>query len=389
MSTSGPAVPHSDSRIGAASASRQRHLGEPAVGQAAQVVLDRGSRVAPLDVEAHGGFRVPALGQLAAAAALLLHQQRDVRVLDPRETEGVEQLQVQRHRGDPLLAADDQVDAHQVIVHGVREVVGGQPRFGVAALQDHRVVAVVVEGQLAADRVGEAHPGARGSRRAEADHVGLARRQPLGDLLRIGVAPDRPLAVVTGQGACRPLPRGDLLQVLLGREARVGAALAQQFADVGQVDLRPRGLGVGPVVAGLVVLVRADGEVRERLGELGRGALGDAGLVGVLQADQVDAAGLPGDIHVDRRRVHAADVQVARRARREARDFRFFGQVTGRVALLPVIRLGQVRREQGIDDILAEHERAAPNDVRSRPQSSVPPPLASRVPAASRTARPD
>jgi hypothetical protein len=28
-----------------------------------------------------------------------------------------------------------------------------------------------------------------------------------------------------------------------------------------------------------------------------------------------------------------------------------------------VIRLRQVRREQGIDDVLAEHERTAPNEV--------------------------
>ena len=91
---------------------------------------------------------------LAPAAAFLLHQQGDVRVPDPREAERVEQLQVQWHRGDPLLAADDQGDPHQVVVDGVREVVGRQPRLGVAALQDHRVVAVVVESQLAADHVG-------------------------------------------------------------------------------------------------------------------------------------------------------------------------------------------------------------------------------------------
>ena len=256
----------------------------------------------------------------------------------------------------------------------MREVVGRQPRLGIAALQDHRVVAIVVEGQLAADRVGEAHPAPGHARGAEPDHVGVAGRQPFGHFLRIGVPPDRPRAVVTRQGARRPLPRGDLLQILLSREAGIGAPLAEQFADVGQVDLRPRGLGVRPVVAGLVVLVRADGEVRERLGELFGRTLGDARLVGVFQADQVDAAGLPGDVHVNGRRVHAADVQEARRARREAGDLRSFGQVTGRVAVLPVIRFWQVSREQGIDDILAEHERAAPNDVWSRRESSVPPP---------------
>ncbi len=283
-----------------------------------------------------------------------------MRVFDPLEAEGVEQLQVKRDRGDPLLAADDQVDSHQVVVHRVREVVGGQPRLGVAALQDHRVVAVVVEGQLAADRVGEAHPHPGGARGAEADDVGIARRQPLGHLIRIGVAPDRPLAVVAGQRTRGPLPRGDVLQVLPGREARVRAALAQQFADVGQVGPGPRGLGVGPVAPGLVVLVRPDGEVGERLGELFGRAFGDAGLVGVLEADQVDAAGVPRDIHVDGRRVHAADVQEARRARREAGDARPFWQPARRVAEFPVIRFRQVRREQGIDEFLAEHEQAAP-----------------------------
>src|ERR1700727_3128711 len=45
-----------------------------------------------------------------------------------------------------------------------------------------------------------------------------------------------------------------------------------------------------------------------------------AGLLGIFQADQVNAAGVPGHIHVDGCRVHAADVQEARRAGRETSD---------------------------------------------------------------------
>ena len=242
----------------------------------------------------------------------------------------------------------------------MREMVRGQPRFGGAAFQDDRVVAVVVHGELAADRVGKAHPAPRDARGTEADHVGLARREPLDHLIGIGVPPDGPLAVVARQGTRGPLPGSDLLQVLLGREARVSAALTEQFADVGQVGQRSRRLGVGPVAAGQVVLVRADGEVLERLGELLGRALGEPGLVGVLQADQVDAAGLVGHVSVDRRREHAADGEKARRARRDAGDLRPFGQVTRRVAVLPMIRSRQVRREQRISNLLAEHERAAP-----------------------------
>ncbi len=281
-------------------------------------------------------------------------------VPDAREAERVEQLQVQRHRGDPLLAADDQRDPHQVLIDGVREMVSRQPRFGIAALQDHRVVAVVVEGQLAADRVGETHPRPGHARRTEPDHVGIPGGQPLGDLLFGGIAPDGPRAVVPGQGACRPLPGGDLLQLLLGREARVRPTLAEQLADVGQVGIGAPGLRIRPVVPGLIVLVGADGEVGERLGELLGRTLGDPGLVGVLEADQVTATGVPGDINVDGGHVHAADVQEAGRAGREPGDFGAFGQVARRIAVLPVRGLGQIRRKQGIDDVLAQHELAAP-----------------------------
>ena len=279
----------------------------------------------------------------------------------PLEAEGVEQLEVERDRGDPLLAAQDQGDPHQVVVDRVREVVGRQPEFGVAALQDHRVVPVVVHGQLAADRVGEADPGSTDPRRAEPDHVRVAGGQPLGHLLLGGVAPDGPLAVVAGQGTRRPLLSGDLLEFLLGREARVGQAPAEQVTDVGQVDLRPRGLGVRPVAAGLVVLVRRDGEVRERLRELLGGPCGQAGLVGVLEANKVDTAGLPGDIGVDDGGVHAAEGQEAGRAWRETGDFRPRGQVARRVVALPVPRLGQVSREQRISDTVTGHEKTTPD----------------------------
>jgi hypothetical protein len=283
-----------------------------------------------------------------------------VGVPDAGEAERVEQLQVQRHRGDPLLAADDQSDPHQVVVDGVREMIGRQPRLGVAALQDHRVVAVAVQGQLAANRVGEAHPCPGGARGTEPDHVRIPGGQPLGHLLLRGVAPHGPRPVVAGQGACRPLPGGDLLQVFLGREARIRLTLAEQHADVGQVGARPPGLGVRPVVTVPVIFVRADGEVGERLGELLGRALGHAGLVGVLQSDQVAAAGVPGDVRVDGGHVHAADVQEAGRAGREPGDLGALGQVARRVTARPVLGLGQVRREQGINEMLAQHERAAP-----------------------------
>ena len=71
-------------------------------------------------------------------------------------------------------------------------------------------------------------------------------------------------------------------------------------------------------------------------------------------------AGVPGDVHVDGGHVHAADVQEAGRAGREPGYFGARGQIARRVAPLPVPGLGQVRREQRIDEVLAQHEHAAP-----------------------------
>ena len=85
--------------------------------------------------------------------------------------ERVEQLQVQGHRGEPLVAADHGRDPHQVIIDGVREVVGRQPGRPITGLEDDRVVAVALDLTLAADRVDE--PGRLGSVRGpEPDHVG-------------------------------------------------------------------------------------------------------------------------------------------------------------------------------------------------------------------------
>ena len=225
----------------------------------------------------------------------------------------------------------------------------------IAALEDHHVVAVVVLGDLTADLVGVADPVAADTRRPEADHVRVARGEPLRYLLGRRVPPDRPLAVVTGQRADRPLPLADRGELLLGGEARVGLALPHQVPDVGEVDLRAFGLGVGAVVTSLVVLVGDDAEVVERGLELARRAFLEPGLVGVLDADQVDAAGMVRDVLVDARGEHPADVQPAGGAGREAGHFGAGRQRAGRVAVLPVLRLRQVTGEQRADEVLTEH----------------------------------
>src|SRR6202041_1779403 len=88
---------------------------------------------------------------------------------------------------------------------------------------------------------------------------------------------------------------------------------------------------------------------------------------------EVAAGGVPGDVHVDGGHVDAADVQETGGAGREPGDFGARGQVARRVAALPVLGFGQLRREQGIDEVLAQHERAAPGyDVTFKAACSVP-----------------
>ena len=64
----------------------------------------------------------------------------------------VVEQQVFRRRRNPLLAADDVADLHQVIVDDDREMIGGEP----VRLQQHLVVeARQVERDLPAQRVGD------------------------------------------------------------------------------------------------------------------------------------------------------------------------------------------------------------------------------------------
>ena len=80
---------------------------------------------------AHAGVVVQicthvSLGELLLVAVLVqTHDLGDVHILGSLEAQVVEELEVLGQGGEPLLTADDQIGAHEVIVHGVGEVVGG------------------------------------------------------------------------------------------------------------------------------------------------------------------------------------------------------------------------------------------------------------------------
>ena len=97
---------------------------EVRVGERQQVLEDRLFRVALFHIVADRRLRVLPLGKLALVAVIEFHDGGDVRVLRSTEPAVLEQLQVDRHGGDPLIAADHVGRAHEVVVHTVGEVVG-------------------------------------------------------------------------------------------------------------------------------------------------------------------------------------------------------------------------------------------------------------------------
>ena len=202
-------------------------------------------------------------------------------------------------------------DGHQVVIHHVGEVVGGQA----VGLDEHVVVqrrAVYLH--VAVEQVVKAGLALGGH--VLADDVGLARLDAALDFLRGEM--QTVLVVFEGLALLLRL-RARLVQPLLGAEAVVSAAAPDQFLRVGQVEVAPLRLDVGAVLAAHVrafVVGKAGGGQRgvDLLHRAGNFAL----LVGVLDAQDELAAVAAGEQIGVKRRAQAAQVQITGRAGREA-----------------------------------------------------------------------
>ena len=113
------------------------------------------------------------LGELPLGVAVHFHQRSNVDILGQLEAQGLEQLDVEGQAGQPLVAPDYMGGAHQVVVHGVGEVIGGNA----VGFQQHMVHIVFRNGQLALYQVVEFELVLNGARRAEAEHPGIASGQ--------------------------------------------------------------------------------------------------------------------------------------------------------------------------------------------------------------------
>ena len=277
-------------------------LAPGAPAEEGDIVDDRVGQKALGDQVLVGGVAA-ALGHLAV---LVAHDGRAVDILRDGPAEALVQEVVLRGGGQILAAAHDVGDAHEVVVHDVREVVGGQ---AVALQEDLIVKALVLDRDVPVNFVVEG----RGAlmRDALADDIGTALGGETVGLLAAHVA----------AGIVAPVK---LAAVLLGlgllAEAAVGVAALHQKLGVFLVERAALGLDVrGDGTADVRALVMLEVALGHGLVDHVHRALDQTALVGVLDAQDELALAVAGDEIRIERRAQVADVHVARGRGREAR----------------------------------------------------------------------
>ncbi|CAN4023978.1 HTH-type transcriptional repressor glcR, partial [Dysosmobacter welbionis] len=191
-------------------------------------IVQNGLRQIALGLQVLVGGVPVALGHLAV---LVPHNGGAVDVGGDVPAEGLVQ-QIVLGGGAEVLAAPYHVgDAHQVVVHHIGEVVGGQA----VPLQQHLVVqGLVLHGDVAEGHVVEGGGALVGD--PLADHIGLAGLHTLSGLLRGQI----PAGIV---GAVKVT--GVLLGCGLLAEAVVGGALFHQQVGVGLIQVPALRLDIG------------------------------------------------------------------------------------------------------------------------------------------------
>ena len=281
-------------------------------------------------------------------------------VLGSLEAQVVEELEVLGEGGEPLLAADDEVGAHEVIVYGVGEVVGGDAvglqKYEVLIVDGHFQLAAhqILEGDLLlAVTVGQQAQNPRIARGQIGLHVGhgeLAVGQHLG---------------LAGGGLGLPVHVLDFgllvgclqgIQLLLGGEHGVSLALGHQLLGEDVVEVGAETLLVGAVVTDIrhlavgaqdSALVEVDAVALqggdETLGGTGHLALS----VGVLDTEVEHAARLVSQALAHHDGEQTAEVDKSRGGGGEASHFGALGKAAGGESCLALLGgLGDVGEEQ-------------------------------------------
>ena len=196
--------------------------------------------------------------------------------------EGVVEADVDRRGRDPLLAAQDVADRHQVVVDDVGQVIG---RVAVRLEQDQVFEVGVLKDDLAAQEIHD--PGLTVQRHAEANGEGHPGGEIRLDLLRGEIAAE---AVVARRFLARRLLLPHLLQALRRAEAAVGMPARQQSRGVLPVEVGPLTLAIGTERAADVrPLVPIEAEPAQDIDDSLLGPFDVAVAIGVLDAEQEGA----------------------------------------------------------------------------------------------------
>ena len=292
-------------------------LGAPA--EQGDVVDDRLLPV-PLRDEVLVARVAVALGELFVR---VLHDGRQVDVGGALPAELVVHQVVFGRGGEILAAADDVRDAHQVVVHDVRKVIGGHP---VALEQDAVLDVLEVDGDGAVDEVLIA--AAPLLRHVLADDVRHARRE-----LCLHLRPGQAQAVlVVAADAVFPL---EGLDALLVAEAVIGAAQLDQLFGIFPIDRGALALHIRAAAAAHVrALVVIQPGVFEGVVDDLHGAVHIALPVRVLEAQDELAPLLLGEQVGVERGAQVADVHIARGAGRESGSDFFHVKVSSGMILV-------------------------------------------------------
>jgi len=279
-------------------------LGQLALGRPAQKrhIVEHGlGQIARADQILVAGVAV-ALGHLVLRVA---HDGRAVDVGRDFPAEGLVEQVVLGRGGEVFAAADNVRDAHEMIVHHVGKVVGGQA----VGFEKHLVLELLVFHGDGAEG-GVAETGRALARHLLADDEGFAGAHAC-DGLVVAQIPARAdvlfnlLALLFG---------GFLLLVLLA-EAVVAAAFADEQVGVFAEQVAPLRLDIRPDRAAHVgaLVVRETAFGQRFIDDVAR-ALDKTALVGVLDAENEGAARTAGDQPGVERGAQIADVHVACRA---------------------------------------------------------------------------
>ena len=279
-------------------------LGCPAQQQ--QIVQHGGGQIALCHEVLIAGIAV-ALRQLVLR---VLHDGRAVDVDGLLPAERIVQQVVLRRRGQILAAADDMGNAHQVVVHDVRKVVG---RHTVGLDQNLVVQFPDIDLDMTVDNIVKARHAALGD--LLADDIGLARGQLGGNFLGGQVAA---MAVVVGHFTRSALGLVHFVQALLGAEAVVGLARLDKLLGVLLEHAHALALHVGADgTAHVGALVPGQAGSLERAVDDVGSALDQAALVGVLNAQDEGTAVMAGLQIGVQCGAQVADVHIARGRRRK------------------------------------------------------------------------